>query len=204
MQISEVFESIQGEGPWIGYPATFVRLYGCNLNCSFCDSQYSRNGSYSEWSVEAVARAVFNRNQSYVIFTGGEPCMQWRDLEKAVKRIRDIAPDKKIAIETNGTFDFDNTIFDIVVVSPKSMSVLDLWTHRPNVYIKFLAVDENDIEGIRRRMNTNVFANIPYIMPIGITAEQIIATGKEIADLIVASGMDAVLSPRLHILMGAK
>lgn len=130
--------------------------------------------------------------------------MQWCDLEKAVKRIRDIAPDKKIAIETNGTFDFDNTIFDIVVVSPKSMSVLDLWTHRPNVYIKFLAVDENDIEGIRRRMNTNVFANIPYIMPIGITAEQIIATGKEIADLIVASGMDAVLSPRLHILMGVK
>ena len=130
--------------------------------------------------------------------------MQWDDMKKVIGRIRDVAPDKKIAIETNGTYDFDNTIFDAVIVSPKSMSVLDLWTHRPNVYIKFLAVDENDIEGIRRRMNTNIFANTPYVMPIGITADQIRDTGNELTNIIISTGLDVILSPRLHILMGVK
>ena len=204
MQISEIFESIQGEGPWVGYPTIFVRLYGCNLNCSFCDSGYSRSGPHDEISIEEVAHAVYSRCPPYVVFTGGEPCMQWDDMKKVIGRIRDVAPDKKIAIETNGTYDFDNTVFDAVIVSPKSMSVLDLWTHRPNVYIKFLAVDENDIEGIRRRMNTNIFANTPYVMPIGITADQIRDTGNELTNIIIATGLDVILSPRLHILMGVK
>lgn len=204
MQISEVFESIQGEGPWIGYPATFVRLYGCNLNCEFCDSQYSRNGSYAEWSPETVAKAVYDRAPNFVIFTGGEPCMQFSDMKKAIQLIRDVAPNKRIAIETNGTFDFDEDIFDVVIVSPKSMSIVEQWSYRPKVYVKFLAVDENDIENIRRRMGMHVFANIPYVMPIGITAEQIVKVGRELSDIIVASGMDVILSPRLHILMGVK
>lgn len=204
MQISEVFESIQGEGPWVGYPAIFIRLYGCNLNCSFCDSAYSRNGKHTEMSIRDVAQIAYSSNAPYVVFTGGEPCMQWAELVKVIQCIRDIAPLKKIAIETNGTYNFDNSVFDIVVVSPKSMSVLDLWTHRPNVYIKFLATDENDIEGIRRRMNTNIFANIPYVMPIGVTTEQICKTGKKLADIIISTGLDVVLSPRLHILMGVK
>ena len=204
MQISEIFESIQGEGPWIGCPATFVRLYGCNLNCSFCDSGYSRTGPHDEMSVEEVAHAVYSRCPPYVIFTGGEPCMQWDDMKRVIKRIRDVSPEKKIAIETNGTYDFDNTVFDVVIVSPKSMSVLDLWTHRPNVYIKFLAIDENDIEGIRRRMATNIFANTPYVMPIGITPDQVRDVGNELTDIIISKGLDVILSPRLHILMGVK
>ena len=181
-----------------------MRLYGCNLNCSFCDSQYSRDGSFVEMRPLELADDILSRAPGFIIFTGGEPCLQMSDMKRTIEAIRKYDPTRQIAIETNGTIDFDDTIFDVVVVSPKSMSVLDLWTHRPNVYIKFLAVDENDIEGIRRRMNTNVFANIPYIMPIGTTAEQMVATGKKIADLIVATGMDAVLSPRLHILMGVK
>lgn len=204
MQISEIFESIQGEGPWIGYPATFVRLYGCNLNCSFCDSQYSKNGVHAEMTISEVLDRISGKANPYVIFTGGEPCMQFEDMKQVILALRLRCPEKKIAIESNGTIDFDDTIFDVVIISPKSMGVVELWSHRPNVFIKFLAVDENDMENIGRQTRKHIFANIPYVMPIGITADQIITTGKVVTDLIIKLGMDVVFSPRLHILMGVK
>ena len=204
MQISEIFESIQGEGPWIGYPSTFVRLYGCNLNCSFCDSQYSRDGESFTMRPLELADEILSHSPGFIIFTGGEPCLQMEEMRKTIDVIRKYDPTKRIAIETNGTIDFDDTIFDVVVVSPKSMSVVELWSHRPNVYVKFLASDENDIENIRRRVNMHIFANIPYVMPIGITAEGIIGTSKVLSELIVSTGLNVAFSPRLHILMGVK
>ena len=204
MQISEIFESIQGEGPWIGYPTTFVRLYGCNLNCSFCDSEYSRNGTFRDMRPLEVADEVLSHAPTFIVFTGGEPTMQYAEMKQVVDAIRKYDPSKQIAIETNGTNDFDDTIFDVVVVSPKSMAVVELWSHRPNVYVKFLASDENDISNIRRRIGMHVFANMPYVMPIGVTSEGIIGTSKVLSELIVSSGMDVVFSPRLHILMGVK
>jgi organic radical activating enzyme len=125
-------------------------------------------------------------------------------MKRTIEAIRKYDPTRQIAIETNGTIDFDDTIFDVVVVSPKSMSVVELWSHRPNVYVKFLASDENDIENIRRRLGVHIFANIPYVMPIGVTPEGIIGTSKVLSELIVSSGMNIAFSPRLHILMGVK
>ena len=204
MQISEIFESIQGEGPWMGYPVTFVRTYGCNLNCSFCDTKYSKDGSFEEYRPRELADIILEHKPNFIVFTGGEPTLQIDELRTTISTIRKVEPLKAIALETNGTTEFDHALFDVIVVSPKSMSVVSRWCHVPNVYMKFLASDENDIENIRRHIGMNVFANIPYVMPIGVDAEGIKNTSKLLSDVIITTGMDVILTPRLHVLMEMK
>ena len=188
----------------MGYPVTFVRMYGCNLNCSFCDTPYSRSGNFEEMTPDELVCALQDFRPNFVVFTGGEPTLQIDELKVVISALRKIKPSIAIALETNGTTEFDHSIFDVVVVSPKSMSVISRWSHVPNVYMKFLASDEHDMENIIRHIWMNIFANMPYVMPIGVDAEGIKATSKRIADVIFETGMDVILTPRLHVLMEMK
>lgn len=72
MKVVEIFDSIQGEGYWMGTMCTFIRLAGCNLACPFCDerSKYERAKEMSE---EEIAAQV---NYDHVVVTGGEPTLQ--------------------------------------------------------------------------------------------------------------------------------
>lgn len=113
-RINEIFYSLQGEGFHSGIPSVFVRFSGCNLRCSFCDTQH-QTGSMMELS--AIAEAV---NQypvaQWIILTGGEPSL-FIDEEFVVKLKE--ATGKKIAIETNGTHPLPSHL-DWVTLSPKS------------------------------------------------------------------------------------
>lgn len=204
MQISEIFDSIQGEGPWMGYPATFVRMYGCNLDCSFCDTRYAKEGDSFDYRPRELADIVLDHNPNFIVFTGGEPALQMEELAVTISTIRKIEPSRRIAIETNGTIDFDNTLFDVVIVSPKSMSVITHWCHMSNVYMKFLIADKNDVECVRKHVGMNTFANMPYVMPMGTDENSIKNTSKLISDEMISTGMVAILTPRLHILMGMR
>ncbi|MHA1585232.1 MAG: radical SAM protein, partial [Promethearchaeota archaeon] len=64
--VMEIFDSIQGEGSWIGIPATFIRLSGCNLRCSWCDTKESWENA-QEMSIEEILSKVNRKN---VIITG--------------------------------------------------------------------------------------------------------------------------------------
>ena len=75
MKISEIFTSIQGETSFVGLPFTFVRLTGCNLRCSYCDTQYAYEEG-TEYSLDAVVAEVNKRAVSRVVITGGEPLLQ--------------------------------------------------------------------------------------------------------------------------------
>ena len=94
--IMEIFDSIQGEGSWLGIPATFIRFAGCNLRCEWCDTKNSwQQGSMM--TVEAILDQVY---KSSIIITGGEPTLC--ELGPLIDALR--AREKvKIAIETNGT-----------------------------------------------------------------------------------------------------
>lgn len=96
INISEVFSSIQGEGKYTGYPALFVRLSGCNRSCSFCDSQYHKKGKRVTL-VDAIS-LIKKSKLNTVIFTGGEPLLQYDALLEIVKAI----PNKVFHIESNG------------------------------------------------------------------------------------------------------
>jgi 7-carboxy-7-deazaguanine synthase len=98
-KISEIFDSIQGEGIYLGERQVFVRFFGCNLKCSFCDTPLS---NFREYSVEELGRelAAFSGYHS-VSLTGGEPLCQVEFLESFLKESS--GPGKTFYLETNGT-----------------------------------------------------------------------------------------------------
>jgi 7-carboxy-7-deazaguanine synthase len=99
LQLAEIFYSVQGEGTWTGTPAVFVRLAGCNLSCSFCDTDYSLKFFAS---VSDVVRQVREQGGAcpLVILTGGEPLAQ-RETLALIEELR--ADGRRVHIESNGT-----------------------------------------------------------------------------------------------------
>ena len=101
MKVNEIFYSIEGEGIRAGLPCVFIRLYGCNLNCSYCDTRYScENNEYREMSVYEIIEEVKKYKCPNVTVTGGEPLIhEGIDiLLEALKRF-----DFNINVETNGS-----------------------------------------------------------------------------------------------------
>jgi 7-carboxy-7-deazaguanine synthase len=89
MKINEIFESIQGEGQMTGYPCVFIRLYGCNFNCRWCDTLYSREPSkdFKEMTVGQVIEEVKKFKSKYICITGGEPLFQKKEVKKLVDKL---------------------------------------------------------------------------------------------------------------------
>jgi organic radical activating enzyme len=120
--INEIFYSIQGEGYWMGRPAVFVRMAGCNLRCQYCDTQHLEiKEELNEHQIlKKVLKLFPSRSNIYprVIVTGGEPTLY--DLEPLAKLF--IMSHVDSALETNGT-NFDKwrrfMYFDWITVSPK-------------------------------------------------------------------------------------
>lgn len=120
MQIIEIFESIQGEGRYLGVPAIFIRTAGCNLACPFCDTKHSWDGTETGFAMSAIDIVNLIRKNNYhaplVVITGGEPCLQ-KDLIEVIANLkRELGV--IIAIETNGTLPTPPNA-DWITCSPK-------------------------------------------------------------------------------------
>jgi organic radical activating enzyme len=98
-RISEIFSSIQGEGLYVGEEQAFVRFFGCNLSCMFCDE--SNKTKFSEYSAGEVVDKILNEGKEVVSLTGGEPLMQVGFLKELLPVLRE--KEFKIYLETNGT-----------------------------------------------------------------------------------------------------
>lgn len=113
-KINEIFYSLQGEGFHAGTPAVFVRFSGCNLRCSFCDTQHQEG---QMMSVQEIVEEVNKYPLApLVVLTGGEPSLFIDETFVAELKQK---MGKKIAIETNGTQLLPNNL-DWVTLSPKS------------------------------------------------------------------------------------
>jgi 7-carboxy-7-deazaguanine synthase len=99
MKVNEIFTSIQGETSFAGLPFTFVRLTGCNLRCTYCDTQYAYEEG-KEYSIKVVLSEVSTREFPRVVITGGEPLLQ----EDTPKLCADLAAKGfTVLLETNGS-----------------------------------------------------------------------------------------------------
>ena len=104
MKLHSIFTSLQGEGRFQGYPTEFVRFFGCNLNCSYCDTKHALSGdSFYFDTPEAVAEKINKSDVFDVCVTGGEPLCQAEELLKLLKLLRG----KRISVETNGSFELE-------------------------------------------------------------------------------------------------
>jgi organic radical activating enzyme len=108
LDVHSIFYTIQGEGPYAGHPAVFIRLAGCNLQCPGCDTEYT-NGRELLSIPEITARVErsFSSRLMYtrpiVVITGGEPFRQ-----NITPLVRHLKRYYQIQIETNGSFGFDD------------------------------------------------------------------------------------------------
>lgn len=117
LKVNDMFYSLQGEGRWTGTPMKFIRLSGCNLNCSFCDTHHNE---YQLMSIDDVLNQLpGSADCKRVLITGGEPLMHpgTEELCRALQEKQYV-----VHLETNGTFQI-HPIWDWVTISPKNKDI---------------------------------------------------------------------------------
>ncbi len=101
MKISEIFFSLQGEGVDIGLPTVFVRLFACDLRCSWCDTMYAVEGvDFKNLAVDTVKKEIGKFNCERVCITGGEPLIQLKEVEILAGDLIELG--YRVLLETSG------------------------------------------------------------------------------------------------------
>lgn len=121
LRINEIFFSIQGESVRAGIPTTFIRLSGCPLRCTYCDTEYAFKGG-KRYSIDALVEEAKNYPTKYITISGGEPLAQ-KDCWPLMTALCDEG--FEVSLETSGAF-------DIADVDPRVMIVMDLKTPASN------------------------------------------------------------------------
>lgn len=215
MKIIEIFDSIDGEGIRTGQSATFIRLAGCNLRCSYCDTVYSLFDEetpceYTEMTTEEVISKV-NANYKRITLTGGEPLIA-PESSKLVSRLTEMG--YEVNIETNGAVDIieflkkiphsENLFFTIDYKLPTSgMTDKMIWNNflnlRPCDVIKFVVGSSEDIAqtiDIVKKLKS-VYTVMPHIF---IGAVYGMFDAQELVDIILREPAlaDARFQVQLH------
>jgi 7-carboxy-7-deazaguanine synthase len=156
LRLIELYKSVQGESSFAGVPCIFVRLAGCNLRCSWCDSEYTFTGGKPFTNAEILAEIEALQPCRLIEFTGGEPMLQARELLPLMQQLLDLG--YELMIETSGErllADVPRAVHKIVDVKcPGSgmghtfrMENLEALTERDEV--KFVLLDRADYEFAR-------------------------------------------------------
>ena len=155
--VHSTFRTIQGEGPYAGHTAVFVRLAGCNLQCPFCDTDYtSKRHTATPNELVDIIRAFYRRttespyanpSSDLVVVTGGEPFRQ--NITPFVRALLD--SDFRVQVETNGVLypGDDFPWADVcVVVSPKTPKIHPLTANQVTAYKYVLSHDSVAADGL--------------------------------------------------------
>jgi 7-carboxy-7-deazaguanine synthase len=157
MQITEIYKSLQGESTYAGMPCVFVRLTGCNLRCSWCDTEYSFYGG-KKMSPEQVFDEVehLSPTPGLVEITGGEPMLQERELVPLMHRMLEAG--YKVLLETSGERPLERVPLGVLkivdVKCPDSgegdaFRLEHLETLQPHDEVKFVISGRRDYEFAR-------------------------------------------------------
>lgn len=157
LSVNEIFRSIQGEGTRAGLPCVFVRLAGCNLRCSWCDTAYAFAGG-TRMTLDEIVNRVTQLDCNLVELTGGEPLLQPASLP-LMTRLADLG--HTVLLETGGSLDISD-------VDPRVIRIMDLkcpgsgecdrnrWQNIPRLRrsdeIKFVIATHEDYEWARERI----------------------------------------------------
>jgi len=163
LRVSEIFHSLQGEARDVGRPTVFVRLTGCPLRCTWCDTAYAFHGG--EWrEIDAIVAQVQSFGAQHVCVTGGEPLAQKRCLD-LLSALCDAG--FSVSLETSGALDVSAVDARVVKVmdlkAPGSGEVArNLWSNLDAVdakdQIKFVLADRADYDWARQAMDEHRIA----------------------------------------------
>lgn len=155
LRVNEIFKSIQGESTYAGIPCVFVRLTGCNLRCSYCDTTYAYEEGIN-MSVNEIVKEIEGYACKNVCITGGEPLLQ-KNVYKLINLLK--TKSYKIFVETNGAMNIDllpgNIIRIMDVKCPdsgmnKEMDWRNLERLRGDDEVKFVMSSKKDYEWAKR------------------------------------------------------
>lgn len=140
LKVVDIFYSIQGEGSQVGVPCIFIRLYGCNLTCPFCD-EFLHKGEYEELDFESVLHRIKVYPSMHVVITGGEPSIY--NLHGFIEFLQ--AYMYSVAVETNG-YNFSNiSNANWITYSPKHWDSIAKHGYDE---IKFVVAEDSPVEKI--------------------------------------------------------
>ena len=201
MKVAEIFKSIQGESSYCGLPCTFIRLAGCNLRCSYCDTAYAYNGAEELTAKEILAR-IASLNCPLVEFTGGEPLLQEKELSVVAGEL--LSKSCTILLETNGTIDVDRVSNKIVKIMDikcpgSGMSAKTKWENLKKLdkkdEVKFVLLNETDYNWARDVIKEyNLTGRLSVSMyPVHLKLEP-----ERLAGWILADNLNVRLGIQLH------
>lgn len=164
MRINEIFYSIQGESKYTGFPTIFIRLTGCNLRCTYCDTKYSYSGG-KIMSVEEVIKFIEQYPTKIVCVTGGEPLLHKKELPLLLNNL--LEKNYTVSVETSGSLSIEglpeNVSYIVDLKTPSSgMEKHNLMANIPLLQekdeLKFVVETEADlkfVEEILEKENIN-------------------------------------------------
>ena len=215
MHLIEIYKSVQGESSFAGLPCIFVRLAGCNLRCSWCDSEYTFTGGYKSSIDEVVCQVRKLAPVKLVEITGGEPMLQEREVLPLMQKLLDDG--YEVLIETSGERPLDNVpkaVHKIVDVKcPASgeggsfrFSNLDSLT--PADELKFVIADRADYEFARDfvrehrlgEKTRNILFSPAFRKDAGPArdARNCLLDPRELVEWILADGLNVRLGLQIH------
>ena len=198
--INEIFYSIQGETSRSGLPTTFVRLTGCPLRCSYCDTEYAfKNGS--KMSFDEISSAIKKNDSMYVTVTGGEPLAQ-KNVIGFLRYLCDM--NYSVSIETSNAYDISTIDSRVSVIldvktpasheSDKNM-ISNYKKLKPIDEIKFVICNLDDFNWARDYISLH---NLDTVCPILFSPSYDDMPISELADLILKYSVNVRLQAQLH------
>ena len=216
--VSELFGSLQGEGPSAGRLASFIRLSGCPLACQWCDtpwtwdwSRFDRQAEQHRMPAADVLAWALGQRAALAVITGGEPLLQARQLAALVPALT--AAGITVEIETSGTIAPPAALMAEGVtfnVSPKLASsgmpaarrirdrALRALAASGSARFKFVATGLGDLDEIAGLQQAYGLDPV-WVMPEGTSSAAVLDGMRLLADAVIARGWH--LTPRLHILL---
>ncbi len=203
LRITEIFYSLQGEASRVGLPTVFVRLTGCPLRCTWCDTTYSFTGGEAA-TIDSVLAEVRRHPARQVCVTGGEPLSQ-KDCLPLLTALCDAGYD--VSLETSGALDISG-------VDPRVSRIMDLkapgsgevdknrWenlaclTRRDE--LKIVLASREDYEWAREQVRAH---DLPSRCPVLFSPAQGALAPTQLAEWILEDGLDVRFQMQLHKLL---
>ncbi len=203
LRISEIFYSLQGESRTVGWPTVFIRLTGCPLRCTYCDTRYAFQGG--EWmSFDEILGQIAVFHPHYITVTGGEPLAQ-KNCLLLLQHLCDAG--YTVSLETSG-------VLDIAAVDPRVTIVMDLKTpssgeKSKNRYlnigelkqsdqIKFVLGGRADYDWARSKLDEYNLAQHCEVLFSPVQGE---LSATDLADWILADRLPVRMQIQLHKLL---
>ncbi|MCS7298357.1 MAG: 7-carboxy-7-deazaguanine synthase QueE [Spirochaetia bacterium] len=218
MRVSEIFESIQGEGDTAGRVALFIRVQGCPLDCVWCDTKYSvpfEGGiEKSVFEISNIISEFIERKEGIVVFTGGEPLA----FQDEIHRIITLSQPRFVEFETSGIYLPKSEIrkhkFNVSPKLPnaklsggekaynKMYQNLKVFSELKSIF-KFVISNEEDLEIVMEIITSySLPKNKVFLMPEGTSPEEILSKSKLILPFCINNGLN--YSPRLQVFLNVR